>query len=244
MQKKEKYKFDLYEVFEKGRTYQVIVMSRMKNMYVFDGHPEDSGRLFVDGDKVAYKYLKLAYSLLMKDPSKIIYFPCKHEEDYGDYYQEHTKDYVMYRWELQFRRSLWYRIKDKLDKKHYKGKYVLIYERDKQMDWIEKQKEEAWLLYKKDKRYLRYWDDSGDVIFQQFSKDILYLYFESVLKGLRKIKMGQCCAEEWLMPGCLFSDNDMAYFRGILKEEGKKRWEEEKDRGYELFREALKAERT
>ncbi|NLL80430.1 MAG: hypothetical protein GX234_11745 [Clostridiales bacterium] len=38
----------------------------------------------------AYKYLKIAYSLLMKDSSKIIYFPCKHEEDYGDYYQEHT----------------------------------------------------------------------------------------------------------------------------------------------------------
>lgn len=63
------------------------------------------------------------------------------------------------------------------------------------------------------------------------------------MEGLRKIKMGQCCAEEWLILVCLFSDNDMAYFRGTLKEEGKKRWEEEKG-GYELFREVLEAERT
>ena len=239
MNMKEKYKFDLYEVYEKGKKYQVIVMPRMKNMYVFDGHPQDRGRLFVDGDKVAYKYLKLAYSILIKDSSKLIYFPCKHDEEYGDYYEEHTKDYVIYRWELQFRRSVWYRIKDRLDGKHYKGKYILVYEQDKQLDWLKKQEEKEGslcTLYRKSERYLKYWENNGNVAFEQFPRDILYLYFRSVLQGLRKIRMGKCCAEEWLMSGCLFSDSDISYFREDLKEEGRIKWEVEKDRGYEIFR--------
>lgn len=43
----------------------------------------------------------------------------------------------MCRAELQFKRSLWFRIKDKLDKRHYAGKYVFAYHQKKLMDYYE-----------------------------------------------------------------------------------------------------------
>lgn len=242
MRKREKYKFDLYEIYEKGRTYQVIVMPRMKYMFVFDGHPEGEKRLFVDGDKVAYKYLKLAYSILIKDPSKLIYFPCRWSENYGDYYHKNTSDYVLYRYELQFRRSRWYRIKDRLDRAHYKGKYVLDYERDKQLDWLKKQEattDKSCRFHNRAWENQRYWDDHGTA-FEQFTKEALYIYYESAQRGLSEITMGRVFSEMWLMPGCLYSDADIQYLYEELRVEAARQVKAEMNRGYELFREALR----
>ena len=79
--------------------------------------------IFVDGCKEAFESIAYACATLANDKDKIIYFPCK-QDGIGRYYKSHHL--VMCRAELHSKRSLWFRIKDKLDKKHYVGKYVLF----------------------------------------------------------------------------------------------------------------------
>ena len=206
----EKVKLDIYEMHYKKRNYQVIVFPKQEHMYVFDGHPGESGILFIDGDKNAYKWLKYAYDVLIQDPSKLIYFPCKHNDDFKPYYWIITNDLVMYSSCFHFRRSYWFKIKNKLDKRHYKGKYLLKYDKKKLLDWVNDNCDsdgclsDEWL--RKIRAKYRYWDeDSSDVVFCQNPVEESYYAHKSICEGMEAYRQH---AEhgEWLEPGYLYSD--------------------------------------
>lgn len=136
-----KVKLDEYEVYDKKRKYEVIVFQREPYMWAFDawgGEP----MYMVDGDVRAMNALAVAYAVLADFPSKIIYFPVK-SDGIGKCYKENY-NLVLVRANLQFRRSYWYGIKPRLDKKHWKGKFVFQYDSQKLCDFYHKKIENAW----------------------------------------------------------------------------------------------------
>ena len=118
-----KLKVDQYKVYNKGRVHKVIVFPRMDAAWAYDDNPEDD-QLMLDGSMEFYQQIHHALAALIADPSLIIYFPIKHPKEtrFGG---QMTYDAVLLRPELQFRRSEWYDIKSKLDKKHWVGKYTI-----------------------------------------------------------------------------------------------------------------------
>lgn len=132
----ERVKIDRYFVKEKGRAYEVLKFPFLKYMWVMDDRDMTGIHFTIDGCKEAYRQMKYAFAILANFPDKIIYFPCR-QERIGNYHLE-SYHLVLCRPELQFKRSLWVRIKRKLDKKHLSGKFVLQYDRQKLDDYVRK----------------------------------------------------------------------------------------------------------
>lgn len=114
-----------------------MVFPFIKNMYVYDrtGGDHDRDGCQIDASRKAFTYVCYAMAILANDPGKLLYFPCK-QPGYGEYYP-FTYNMVLCRPELQFRRSRWARIRSRLDKKHWRGKYILQYDREKLYDYFE-----------------------------------------------------------------------------------------------------------
>ena len=135
---KEIIKLDKYAVYEKGRVYEVLVFPFIKNMYVYDrtGGDHDRDGCQIDASREAFTYISYAMAILADDSGKLLYFPCR-QPRYGGYYYPFTYHMVLCRPKLQFRRSLWTRIRSRQNKKHWRGKYVLRYDREKLYDYFE-----------------------------------------------------------------------------------------------------------
>lgn len=117
---------------KRQREFEILVFEPPRHMWAYDAFPGED-MLAIDGDKDAYKVLKYAYAILAQDPSKVIYFAVANQ-GIGDYYA-HDCNLVLIRPELQFRYSDWYQIKQKLDEKHWVGKYTYNYNKQKLMDY-------------------------------------------------------------------------------------------------------------
>ena len=116
-------KLDRYAIYEKGREYEVLVFPFIKYMWVFDGGPAEDG-LYISGSEYSYAMLRYVFALLASDPGKLVFFPCRQPGVEGMF--EPNYHLVLYRPELQFRRSLWVKIKKKIDRKNWKGKRRMI----------------------------------------------------------------------------------------------------------------------
>lgn len=128
----DKYKFDEYKITEKSREYSVIVFPKVEYMWAFDDYPEENCYM-VDGTAYAYKLLKLACAILVSSPDKIIYFPCK-QEGIGHFYRDNY-NFVLCTPQVQLRRSSWIRIRRKISRSTWQGKYKLCYDRKKLDDY-------------------------------------------------------------------------------------------------------------
>lgn len=143
-----KIKIDQYAVFGKRRKYEILVFPECEHMYVYDAYPREEA-YEMEGNKEAVRNVMIASAVLAEDPSKIIYFPCKKKDTYGKLNLEFNL--VMLRPELKFRRSEWYKLKSRIDKKHWAGKYVLNYNQQKLIDQDRKIKD-SWLYPEREKR--------------------------------------------------------------------------------------------
>lgn len=130
-----KIKIEQYRIYEKGRVYEVLKFPFIRHMWAFDDFPEED-MLMVDGCKEVFLWMKYAFAILANYPEKILYFPCK-QEGIGRYYKD-NHHVVLCRPELQLRRSLWFRLKKKLDKRHSVEKFSFVYDRKKLDDFYEK----------------------------------------------------------------------------------------------------------
>lgn len=130
-----KIKIDQYMINEKGRTYEILKFPFIKYMWAFDDDPEED-ILMVDGCKEAFMWMKYAFAILANYPNKIIYFPCKQSAINGHYNDNYHL--VLCRPEVQLRRSLWSRIKKKINQKHIIEKFILSYDRKKLDDYYKK----------------------------------------------------------------------------------------------------------
>lgn len=234
---KEKIKIDRYIVHEKGKDYEILLFPFIKNMWAFDDHPEENC-LMVDGCKEAFHWLKYAFAILANYKDKIIYFPCKQEMKC---YYKTNYNLVLCRSELQFRRSRWFKIKDKLDKKHYAGKFILNYDRKKLDDYYtggfdNKYSMEDWhenglhfqyhiinQLYEN-----RIEDILGDTIFFVLDRREYYDWHYHTARDLDDYSSGLNC-QCWSSIGWIISDANIKKIQLEEQEYRKKKLQEEKN---------------
>lgn len=175
------YKVDKYLVRKKGRTYKVLVFPRIEHAWAYDDNPEED-QLMLDGNEEFFTQLKYALAAVIADPSLLIFFPIKKPgcTRFGDYM---TYDAVLLRPELQFRRSVWYDIKGKLDRQHYAGKYRITYDEKKLNEWCEK-KHIGWNWFMR-KAYSKVVEELlGETIFLVLPKDVCYWYHSAISDSL------------------------------------------------------------
>lgn len=171
-----KLKVDHYRVRGKKRTYDVLVFPDVKNAWAYDDYPEESGPR-VDGDRELFRLLKFALADLISDPSKILYFSIKHEGHHTIY--QTTYHLVLLRPELQFRRSEWFDLKGKLNKRYWVGKYTIKYNEQKLLDYYEKKlKGKFWLEREREQYYVE--EILGDTVFMVLHKETCYRYHHMI----------------------------------------------------------------
>ena len=85
--------------------------------------------------------------------------------------------------ELKFRRSEWYKLKSRIDKKHWAGKYVLNYNQQKLIDQDRKIKD-SWLYPEREKRGQKVYveEELGDTVFWVFTREMYYDLHSGVVK--------------------------------------------------------------
>lgn len=130
-----RYKVDEYRVWEKGKEYSVLKFPFIEHMWAYDCSPEEYCYM-IDGPAEVFSALKYAFAILCEASDKIIYFPCK-QAGIGKYYSENFH-LVICTPKVQLRRSLWVRIRRKMNRSTWKGKYVLRYSRKKLEDYCKK----------------------------------------------------------------------------------------------------------
>ena len=179
-----KVKVDLYIVRNKGKTHKVLAFPRVENAWAYDDSPEDD-QLMLDGNEEFFNQLKYAMAALIADPSLLIYFSIKNPECRRSWNFK-TYDAVLLRRELQFRRSEWYDIKGKLDRRHYAGKYKIHYNEKKLNDWYEKAIQgKRWLIWQGIDRIVE--EILGETVFLAFPKNICYWYHHAICDSLANL---------------------------------------------------------
>lgn len=230
-------KVEQYTVYAKGRNYEILKFPYIQYMWAFDDHPEED-MLMVDGCKEVFMWLKYAFAILANDDSKILYFPCKQHPG-GEYYRENYH-LVLCRPELQFRRSLWFRLKGKLDKKHYSGNYILRYDRKKLDDYYESGFGNKYTFeehFKDGSKYLPFYlfqnkkrveEIVGDTIFMVLPRIECVCNHYQTARDLDRYASGRFkmiwSAIGWIIPDEEIREMNREIQKG--KKEQKKKWEE------------------
>lgn len=210
----EKIKLDQYIVYNKKREYRIIVFPKEPLMWGYEDSPYESDLYMVDGDKNAFKALSRAMALLANDFGKIVYFPLD-GKGLGGYYTDSYK-LVLCRPELQFRQSEWYDIKSQLNPKHYSGKYVLQYDKQKLKDLYERI-DCNWKQRKSEQAIVR--KVLGDTLFLTIPRYSCYQFHYNISKALEAYKKRYC--SEWCGSlGWMIGERDIREMKqkeGILK---------------------------
>lgn len=199
-----KIKIDKYVVPGKKRSYEILMFPNYQNMYAYDGHPREE-MYEVDGDEEAVRALAAAAAILAVDLSKILYFPCKKR----GFWMNDDYSLVMARTELQFRRSEWYRLKPKLDKRHWRGKYVFNYQPGKLVDYyVRLENDWRWKGWEKKERKKYVGELLGDTVFWILPRNLCYEYHAYLAENVKafqeenfKVQLGYVgwlMKEEWL----------------------------------------------
>lgn len=176
-----KIKIDKYVVPGKKRSYEILMFPNYQNMYTYDAHPREE-MYEVDGDEEAVRALAAGAAILAGDPSKILYFPCKKR----GFWMNDGYNLVMARPELQFRRSQWYRLKPKLDKRHWRGKYVFNYQPGKLVDYyVGLENDWRWKGWEKKERKKYVSELLGDTVFWILPRNLCYEYHAYLAENVK-----------------------------------------------------------
>lgn len=218
-------KIDYYCVYEKGREYKVLKFHFVKHMWAFECH-EDG--IMIDGCMGAFKLLSYAFAILANEPDKLIYFPCR-QEGIGQYYAD-NKDAVLCRPELQLRRSLWTKIRKKLDRQHYRGKYCFQYDKKKLNDYFEKvlmkTENSYWVALKKQEKYFVK-EILGDTAFFVYPRVECYAAHYHTVSAMVHPDLGKD-KEKWSWIGYIYTETAIGWhYERAKKEEEKKKAEED-----------------
>lgn len=210
-----KYKVDKYKIFSKKRKQEVeiLMFPKRKYMWVFDTHSKDLG-FMIDGNKEAYMDLEIAYAILAQDPSKIIFFSTKYC-DGGEQCYSDSINLVMIRPEMQFRRSEWFELKNKLDHKHWTGSYTFNYDMKKMNDYWEKL-DQQWLAAQWEKRAGKMYLEEilGDTAFIVIPRYLCYSTHYHVSTGMREIDIDSN-KYSWCWIGRILNDEAIAELSAV-----------------------------
>lgn len=167
-----KYKVDLYKIRNKGRTLKILVFPKLtEEAWAYDDYPEES-QLMLDGSISFMRQVQVALAALIEDPSVIAYFPIKNK-NCTRFGRHMTFDAVLLRPELQFKLSEWYDIKDKLDRRHWVGKYKIRHHERQLVDlWKKEYQHQYWKVAwdRKNEKLI------GDTVFLVLPKSVCLEY--------------------------------------------------------------------
>lgn len=177
-----KIKFDQYIVRGKHRDFQVIVFPRKKYMWAY--YEGFDGAYEIDGDPEAYRLMKYAMAILAVDPNKIIYLPIRNQA-LGTFCWDNCYDAVLYRPELQLRRSEWVHLRRQLNCSHRVENYVLRYEPQKLYDeWNTVEgSSQKYNYWKREKQEVKTMQD--DTIFMALLKETCLLYHSRIVEVMK-----------------------------------------------------------
>lgn len=175
-----KLKIDEYKVFNKGRVFRILVFPKFEEAWAFDDFPEYD-QLMLDGSPKFMRHVQSALAALLADPYLIAYFPIKHKgcTRYG---RDLTYDAILVRPELQFQFSQWYKIKSKLDKQHWAGKYTIRHNEKKLNDLWEKEYADRYWHIDWDQKIERL---LGDTVFLCLPESICLLYHSDISAAMK-----------------------------------------------------------
>ncbi len=110
---KTKIKYEQYLVRGKHhRQYHILKLPTPEYAWLYEAPPED-GEVALDGDETVFREIGIAMSLLMVNPTKIIYLPkAKNKNCYF-----RRRELVITRQELQLRRSEWVALRRQISRR-------------------------------------------------------------------------------------------------------------------------------
>lgn len=175
-----KYKVDQYKVRNKGRVLKILVFPQITTeAWAYDDHPEDD-RLMLDGSPQFMRQVQRALVALIEDPTIIAYFPIKNK-NCPRFGRHMTYDAVLLRPELQFKVSDFYDVKDKLDRKHWVGKYKIRHNEAKLVELWNKEYQGRYWRVEWDKKCEKL---LGDTVFLVLPKSVCLEYHYDISQAM------------------------------------------------------------
>lgn len=164
----------------KSRTYSILAYPPQANLWAYDVYPEDD-QLMIDGDRAAFRQLAHALAILLADPMQIVYFPTAHPKPERRYHA------VLLHPNLQFRRSEWFDLKPRLNRRHYAGAYEFSNNPQKllaEYEPLRRRMEREYHDY--DRRIKRSYAEQmiGDTIFLVLPRELCYRAHARILCAL------------------------------------------------------------
>lgn len=166
----EKIKYDKYEIYEKGRLYTVVVPKVKVPMWIFECDDCYGYEYSIDGTTKTYKSLMHDMALLANFPNLLVYYPVKNLKELPEITNKY--DTVLYRKEVQLKRAVWFKIRRKVDKKHWVGTFSFGYDKNA-MNKYAKQKTEPKRFYYQGWNLAKEWI-IGDMVFREFSRECCF----------------------------------------------------------------------
>ncbi len=166
------FKVDRYRISSKKMKQKVdILVFNPENIWIFDDHPAEES-IDIDGDKEALTMLLHAYYILLNDPNVIIYFPktAKYNSCLAG---------VLFRPELQFKKSNWFDIKSKIDKNHKISDYAYDYNYNT-VEKLWKEYNKKSYNYKVNDSHLCREEILGNTVFYTISRYSLFDHIENL----------------------------------------------------------------
>lgn len=176
-----KYKVDQYKIRNKGKVLKILVFPKITTeAWAYDDYPEDD-QLMMDGDPEFMRQVQTALAALIDDPSIIVYFPIKNK-NCTRFGRHMTYDAVLLRPELQFKISDFYDVKDKLDRKHWVGKYKIRHNEAKLVDLWNKEYQGRYWRVEWDKKCEKL---LGDTVFLVLPQSVCLEYHYDISQAMK-----------------------------------------------------------
>lgn len=171
---KTKIKYNQYLVRGKHhRQYHILKLPTPEYAWLYEAPPED-GEVALDGDETVFREIGIAMSLLMVNPTKIIYLPkAKNKNCYF-----RRRELVITRQELQLRRSEWVALRRQISRRTRIENYVYDYDEEKVLDKYDKHIKPYWYDWDEEKNVR---EILGDTAFWTLSESsCLYGFYDTV----------------------------------------------------------------
>lgn len=183
----EKIKFEQYRVGVHNRPYHVLVVPLPK--YAFGYYDNDDIAYEIDGDTETYLQIQHAISILIDDPTKIIYFPLRKTHMDMSHIQgfEICYNAILMRSSINFKSSDWNACRRQLKPQNRLKNYVLNYNPNRYLfeyKEIEKSPERYYRLESKRSRGPGFKKLVGDTIVYSYSRDFYIQWHNDIYNAL------------------------------------------------------------
>lgn len=176
-----KCKYEQYQVTYKQHTYKIVVFPVLQDMWFYDAHPAEE-TYDVNGSTESMKEFAKCFAIAIADPQAIVFLPFKKggKNNYNMVLSRHSV--------INFKPSVWYKIKPLMVRKNKVQNYILHYNAGKLQDFIRKGIGEKLSKNPKKEANLFVQKMLGDTVFCQYSLYTLYKLHDGILRAISEIE--------------------------------------------------------